>query len=163
MNIKLLTQEDWKSWKKIRLEALKNVPEAFDSSFEEESLLSDENFIENLKRSNIFGAFNDSDIIGCVGFYVLPSNKIKHRGMLWGMYVKSEYRGKMAADSLLNAAIQHAKGSVIQLHLTCVTTNISAVKFYQKHGFKVYGTEPRSLKVNSQFSDEFLMVLDLDK
>ena len=36
MKMKILTQEDWKIWKSFRLEALKNSPESFGSSYEEE-------------------------------------------------------------------------------------------------------------------------------
>ena len=33
--------------------------------------------------------------------------------------------------------------------------------FYQKQGFKIYGTEPRALKIGDTFFDEHLMILDL--
>ena len=36
MKIKILAQEDWKIWRSFRLEALKNSPESFGSSYEEE-------------------------------------------------------------------------------------------------------------------------------
>ncbi len=48
-----------------------------------------------------------------------------------------------------------------QLHLTCVTSNLGAVALYQKHGFKIYGTEPNALKIGDTFFDEYLMTLDL--
>lgn len=34
--IKQLIAEDWKIWKELRLEALKDLPESFGSSYEEE-------------------------------------------------------------------------------------------------------------------------------
>ena len=56
--------------------------------------------------------------------------------------------------------IAHAKKRVIQLHLTVVTHNRAAVKLYEKNGFRIYGTEPRSLKIGDNFYDEHLMVLE---
>jgi len=64
---------------------------------------------------------------------------------------------------MLEAVILYAQSRVLQLHLTVVTTNLGAIKLYQKHGFKIYGTEPRALKIGDVFFDEHLMVLDLTK
>lgn len=85
--------------------------------------------------------------------------KVKHRGILWGMYTKPEYRRHGMASSLIKTIVIHAKNHVKQLHLTCVTINTSAIALYQKQGFKVYGTEPNSLRVGDRFFDEHLMVL----
>ncbi len=60
---------------------------------------------------------------------------------------------------LVEAIIIHAKNHVMQLHVTCVTINLKAIDLYQKHGFRIYGTEPRSIKIGDTFFDEHLMVL----
>ena len=161
MEIKLLTEDDWRLWKSIRLEALKNMPEAFGSSFEEELGLLDIDFQKTLNQNNIFAVFQNDEIFGCVAFACLHMNKMKHKGILWGMYIRPEYRGKGAADSLLKTVILFAKSKVTQLHLTCVTNNNPAVKFFQRNGFEIYGTEPRALKIDMQYYDELLMVLML--
>ncbi len=88
---------------------------------------------------------------------------MQHRGKLFAVYVRPEYRGQGIADQLIDIIINHAKSRVIQLHLTCTTANESAVKLYQKHGFKIYGTEPRSLKIDYDFFDEHMMILELNK
>ncbi len=77
------------------------------------------------------------------------------------MYVSPEYRGQGIADSLLKVVINQAKSEVIQLHLSVLTTNFIALKLYQKHGFRIYGTEPRALKEGNQFYDEHLLVLEI--
>lgn len=41
------------------------------------------------------------------------------------------------------------------------TSNLGAVAFYQKHGFKIYGEEPNSLKIENQYFNEYIMVLVL--
>lgn len=158
MKIRLLTQDDWQVWKSFRLEALKNSPENFGSSYEEERTWADSEFQSGLLNSDIWAVFVDHLLISCVGFYGLQSSKTKHRGVLWGMYTKAEYRGKGMAGAVLEASITHAKSRVTQLHLTCVTSNRTAVAFYQKRGFKIYGTEPRALKMGDVFFDEHLMI-----
>ncbi len=53
VNIRQLTQEDTQQWESIRLEMLKQVPEAFGSSFEEDSLLSGQAWQESLVKSMV--------------------------------------------------------------------------------------------------------------
>jgi len=51
--IKLLKPSDWVMWKTIRLEALKNHPEAFGSSFEEEHERTDADWKNSLTTADI--------------------------------------------------------------------------------------------------------------
>lgn len=161
MKIRLLTRDDWQIWKDIRLEALQNSPENFGSAYEEELNGSDAEFQEGLIKSNIFGAFIESKLAACAGFYCLTSLKTKHRGVIWGMYTRPEFRKRGVASALIQTVITHAKSRVSQLHLTCVTSNLGAIQFYKKQGFKIYGTEPCALKIDDSYFDEHLMVLDL--
>ena len=41
-----------------------------------------------------------------------------------------------------------------------VASNHAAVKLYKKNGFRIDGTEPRSLKVGDCFHDEHMMILE---
>lgn len=161
MKIRLLSRDDWLSWKSIRLEALKTSPESFSSSYEEEANWPHLKFQNHLTQSDIFGAFVENDIVSCASFYHLATTKTKHRGVIWGMYTRPEYRGQGIATAVMQTLIKHTKSQVTQLHLTCVTSNLHAVTFYQKLGFQIYGTEPRALKILDKFFDEHLMLLDL--
>ncbi|HAT4455401.1 TPA: GNAT family N-acetyltransferase [Legionella pneumophila] len=163
MKIRQLFDADWHLWKEIRLEALNNSPESFGSSYEEEVLMSDTDFQNGLSKGYVLGAFVDDLLVSCAGFYTFNSIKTKHRGVLWGMYTRPEYRGRNIATALIQTLIQHAKTHVTQLHLNCVTSNFVARNFYQKQGFRIYGTEPKALKINDTFYDEYLMVLDFNE
>lgn len=160
MQIKLLTEAGDDNYKKIRLEALRNSPESFGSSYEEEMNAPLKDWRKN--GETIFGAFIDNELVAIAGLFIFKMKKMSHKGNLFGLYVKPEYRGKYIADSLIENIINHAKTKVIQLHLTCTTTNQAAVSLYKKHGFKIYGTEARALKLEAQFFDEYLMVLEFD-
>lgn len=159
MIIRLLDRQDVQSWKNIRLEALHNEPQAFCISFEQEARRSDSGFKTILDKNTIFGVFVDGELVGSSGFYILDSLKTRHRGVLWGMYVKQEHRRKGIADLLIQTIITHAKSHVIQLNLTVIASNTAAIKLYQRHGFIIYATEPRSLKLGDQFFDEHYMIL----
>jgi len=55
-----------------------------------------------------------------------------------------------------------AEGKALQVHCNVVTSNDRARRLYERHGFSVYGTEPRALKVGDRFYDEHLMICRLD-
>jgi len=159
MSFRQLALDDWQLWKTIRLEMLKNSPEAFGSSYDEVAGQKDDDFKSTLDKSAIFGAFISSELIGCAGFFILEQIKMRHRGVLFSMYVRPENRGLGIANRLVETVIDHAKSRVMQLHITCVTTNPTALQLYEKHGFRIYGTEPRSLKIGDEYYDEHMMVL----
>lgn len=162
MKTRLLTQDDWQIYRGIRLESLQNSPESLASSYEQELECSEEDWKNKLKESDVFGAFSGNELMAVAGFYRLDRLKTKHHGDLFGMYVTPEYRGKGLASQLVQTVITHARSCVIQLHLGCVTSNTEAIKLYQKHGFEIYGTEPRALKIGDDFFDVHLMALKLD-
>jgi RimJ/RimL family protein N-acetyltransferase len=40
---------------------------------------------------------------------------------------------------------------------------VAAIRTYRKFGFETYGTEPRALKVGSEYVDEHLMILRVEQ
>ncbi|MDR3503228.1 MAG: GNAT family N-acetyltransferase [Legionella sp.] len=163
LEIRLLkTEADWLAFQALRRSALQNTPEAFGSSYEEEIIMSTDSFKECYKKCDVFGAFMDKSLVGCVGFFIQAPIKMSHRGVLFSMYVIPTCRNKGIANLLVKTVIEHAKKSVLQVHATVVTNNQSALNLYEKHGFVIYGTEPNSLKVDNTFYDEHLMVLTLN-
>tara|TARA_R110002111_G_scaffold54910_1_gene94659 strand:- start:16 stop:510 length:495 start_codon:yes stop_codon:yes gene_type:complete len=162
IQIKKLQTKDWKIWKELRLEALKFSPDTFGSSYADTLLWSDEKCQKMLTDHDLFGAFMKNTLIGISGFFIYEPEKMKHRGCLFGLYIRETHRNKGAANLLVKQIITQASGKVIQLHCTVTTDNAAAIKLYQKHGFEIYGTEPRSLKVENRFHDEHFMVLKFD-
>ncbi len=158
MMIRQVHPENVLIWKNIRLEAIKLHPEAFGGSFEEESQQSDADFASQLEKNVIFAAFENGEIGGCVGFFSFQPLKLRHRGTLFSMYVKQAQRGTGLSDQLVQTVLNYAHSRVRQVHYTVVTTNETAKRLYERHGFVVYGTEPRSLRIGPVFYDEHLMV-----
>ena len=156
-----LESKDWAIFQNLRLEALSLHPESFGSSLKEESALSLDEFRQRFTNCDLFGAFAGDALVGCAGFYIYPNLNMSHRGCIFSMYLKPSYRKQGIAHQLVHTIIEQAKEHVIQIHLTVVTSNLSAIKLYERHGFYIYGTEPRSLKIGHQFYDEHFMVLKL--
>src|SRR6266508_5382334 len=88
IQIRQLTSLDAARYQDIRLEALRGWPEAYGSTFEAESEQPLSWFEERLRGSDMFGAFQDGELVGIVGYFTQRGRKRAHKGMLWGMYVR---------------------------------------------------------------------------
>jgi RimJ/RimL family protein N-acetyltransferase len=169
MNIRLLTKQDVPAYRELRLEALQTNPEAFGSSYEESVARTVEQLTETFPVTNnnfIVGAFSETgELVGMVGFYQEKARKMKHKGMVWGMYVTPEYRGKGLSRLLLQELIFKAKklSDLEQINLVVVSTNDAAKSLYERLGFERFGTEKRALKVDGVYYDEDYMVLTINE
>ncbi|WP_226666919.1 GNAT family N-acetyltransferase [Metabacillus litoralis] len=163
----LLSAEHAELYRTIRLEALKNNPEAFASSYEEEVELDMINFKNRLHSSHsyTFGACSEKQLVGTVTLVHESKSKLQHRATIYAMYVSLEYRGIGFARALMQRAITHAKNlSIIeQIYLTVVTENQPAKNLYQSLGFQVYAEERNALKIQDTYYDEQHMVCYLNK
>ena len=158
-----LAAADAAAFRSIRLEGLQTNPEAFGSTYEAESGRTVEDFAQTLARSHVVGAFVDDTLVGVEGFFVLEGPKVRHRGTIWGVYVRGTQRGRGVGRALIGLLLDHARTLVQQVHLSVVTDNAGAKALYERLGFAVYGTEPRALKVGDRYHDEHLMVCRLDE
>jgi RimJ/RimL family protein N-acetyltransferase len=157
-NIRLLVLADADAFRSIRLEGLRDAPEAFGSTFEKESSEPGQYFVDRLTRNTVFGGFAGDRLVGVAGFYSFEDTKSRHKGVLWGMYIKPEARGSGLATALVETLLEHADKVVEQVQLTVVADNPRARRFHQRMGFVEYGLEERALKYNGAYFDEVLMV-----
>lgn len=168
MNIRLLNESDSQVYQIVRLRALKNDPDSFGSTYEQEAVRPLEKFAERIQHTNnqfTLGCFDDShSLIGIVNFVREDRLKTAHKGNVYGMYVEPEFRGQGIGRSLLLALIETATrecDGLEQIHLTVVSNNASAIRLYTSLGFEVYGVEPHALKFDGHYFDEDLMILRL--
>jgi ribosomal protein S18 acetylase RimI-like enzyme len=156
--IRPLLTADAAAFRELRLEALQTYPDCFGSTYETEAAKRLNYFVERLEKNFVFGGFANGELAGMIGFYQQSGPKDKHKGVIWGMYVKPRLQGGGLASALLNSVIELAKTQVEQIQLTVVTTNQRAIRFYETSGFHRYGREKNSLKSGERYFDEFLMV-----
>lgn len=165
MDSRLLTADDAEAFWHLRLEALRNDPASFADSTEEHLKTTVESARELLTRSNpacnfVVGTFEEGKMIGTAGFFRRPNNKERHKGHVWGVYVRPESRGKGAGKALMLEIICRAKEIEGIEQITLVASaNLPAQKLYQSVGFESYGIEPHSLKIGTVYVDDVLMVL----
>jgi ribosomal protein S18 acetylase RimI-like enzyme len=164
--VRRLTHADLPDFRALRLEALLLHPEAFGSSFEEESGLELAGFapmVPEQPPGATFGGFLDDGLVGIAALFVAPRLKQRHKGTIVGVYVASAHRGTGLARQLLEAVIGAARQAGLAfVHLTATVGNEPARRLYLGLGFRPYGLERRSLHVAGRMYDVELMALDLD-
>ena len=167
MEIRILNSlEDAEKYRSIRLESLKNNPESFASSYEEEKDFSIEEFKNKFQSNDSFtyGAFEKGELVGIITLYKEKLYKLSHRAHIGAMYVSPSKRGLGIGKVLMEEAIKKAKSieGLEQVYLAVVSTNESAKKLYSSLGFEVFGTEKKGLRLeNNIYFDVDFMILYL--
>lgn len=152
-------------YRSLRLEALKNHPDNFDSTYAAESAKPKLSFEESIEHQStdrfIMGAFYNNRLIGICGFSQEPLGKFHHKGSIIQMYVNPEFKGNKTGFHLLIATANEAfiTTEVEQLILGVVATNMAANRIYEQVGFKEYGFHKGYQKNGDAYSDERLMIL----
>lgn len=166
VDIRVLTVDDVEEYRALRLRALREEPQAFGSSWEEESQRPPEMAIARLQSSDqaAFGGYDDNDrLVGMVWLWREGGIKSRHKGYIISMYVAPEARGHGLGRKLLDAAIARARETpgIEQLLLAVTSINTPARSLYLSMGFEPYGLERKALKLGDRYLDEELMVLFL--
>lgn len=171
MHIRLLTAEDVENFRTLRLRGLQENPEAFGSSPEEftkqplATTIARITPVGDPPERFVLGAFDTEDrLLGVVGLMRENGLKDRHKADIWGMYVASEAQGQGIGRALMQAALARAReiAGVEQVKLAVSADNTAARKLYASLGFRIYGTEPRALKLSADtYLDEELMILML--
>ena len=166
IEIRRLTQEDPTDavlYRGIRLEALQANPEAFGSTFEVENAQPLSWFSDRLggSTSTVLGAFRNAELVAIAGFAVQQGQKMAHKGILWGMYVRPAARRASVGRRLVEAICNLARQQVELVHLAVVRDNEQARSLYARLGFLEYGVEKNALKQDGRYYDEVLMAKDL--
>ncbi|MEO8345016.1 MAG: GNAT family N-acetyltransferase [Betaproteobacteria bacterium] len=167
----MLTTADAAAYRALRLRALKEHPEAFTSSYEED-LLKPLSFTEQriaLESGNRFwGGYVEGELRGIIGLIGETRGKNRHSGDIVSMFVVPEFGRRGLARALLDALIDYARtqARLEQLVLTVTRTNTAARDLYLRTGFATFGVEPRAIKVGSEYFDKEHMIFflrDLDE
>jgi len=169
MEVRRLTEADAEAFWNIRLRALRDNPESFGASYEEILERGIAGMMQGLRKRDAapddvtFGAFDGKTLDGIAGFRREEEVKRRHKGIIWGMYVPQELRGKGIGKALLQAAIAYARTlpGLEQINLSVVLTDKEARHLFISQGFETYGLERHALKLHEHYFDQELMTLRL--
>lgn len=111
----------------------------------------------------IVGVFDGETLIGIGGIARDPRVKLRHKALLYGMFVAPETAGRGLGRMIVDALIEQARSFVDSLHLTLMANNHRAHALYERCGFTVYGREPKSVMQPGGPGDELLMWRAIDR
>ena len=157
LQIRLLRAKDARCFRQLRLEALRKIPRAFGESASEHRRTSIKETTDrlrpSLKSGFVLGAFVDGELVGVAGVARNRGEKLRHKALVWGVYVKESVRLQGIGKALMSALISRAcslKG-LEQLRLAVGFDQSAARKLYRSLGFQTYGLERRCMKVGRSY------------
>jgi cyclohexyl-isocyanide hydratase len=112
------------------------------------------------------GALDEAGkLTGVVSFAREKQEKLRHKGLIYRMYVASSSAGKGIGRGLLRAAIAEAQKieGLERINLTVVASNERAKNLYKSEGFISFSLEKRAIKIGVTYFDEETMALSFEK
>jgi L-amino acid N-acyltransferase YncA len=164
MQVRRLVAADAPVYRAVRLRALREHPEAFTSSYEEDAAQPVAMAAQRLGSAEFaaWGAFEGEALYGILGLERERRAKNRHKGIVVGMYVAPEVVRHGVGRALLDALVAHARAIGIQsLVLTVTEGNASAQALYEQAGFRSMGVEPDAIRVGGRSYAKNHMHLDL--
>lgn len=153
MEIREVRPDEWRSLKRLRLRALEEDPDAFGSTFAEESARPDAAWRSRAREGWGHGpqltlAAVDGDRWFGMAVCVIPEAEARSANV-YAMWVDPAARRQGVGRSLLQALTEWAasKGAA-ELLLTVAETNTAAVTLYERAGFASTG-ESHALRPDS--------------
>ncbi len=135
-----LTPAEWELYKALRLETLREEPQAFNSKLEEVSAYPDLYWQEALADPNDIYAFAkcNAHIVGVMKLSLSEKGEAENVAVIHGAYVSRDYRGLGIGKSLLSFLINSVKknNGINVLKLWVKESQTSARHLYEKEGFK---------------------------
>ena len=152
--------DDWQALRDIRLEALRDAPTAFGSTYELEVLRGEAHWRDRVARGGTFLAFvpevSATEPAGLIGGYQEDPVTVE----LVSMYVRPRARGRGVGEALVAAVIDWAGNRNAEcVRLWVTETNAPAGALYERCGFALTGE--RQPLPSDPGLDEVAMALSL--
>jgi GNAT superfamily N-acetyltransferase len=130
------TTADWQAWRDIRLQALRDAPDAFSSTYAEQIKLGEAYWRQRVEDGGLFLAWipevNASEPAGMAGGYQAAPGTVE----LISMFVRPQVRGRGVGEALIDAVIGWARErDAASVHLWVTETNSRARLLYERRGF----------------------------
>lgn len=156
--IRILGPADALAWRDLRIEMLREAPEAFHADLDEAEGWTEEQWrrsVHDLPDAR-FGLFRAGALVGSACFFREKGVKLAHKGWMVAVYVAPSMRGQGWGRQLVCAVVEHARQHVDVL-LTGASRDGAPV--YRAEGFETYGIERDASRVNGKSIDDELMAI----
>jgi RimJ/RimL family protein N-acetyltransferase len=139
LDTKLLTPDDWRTLRKIRLSALQESPDAFLSTYEQEEKYDPSKWRAEFVRGDWYvgmaGAASADEPVGMAGITREPGTPA-HQCFLEYVWVARKFRRKGNAFNMINEVLDRLKFSGVRtVFLWVLDGNSGAMRLYERLGF----------------------------
>ena len=134
VRVRELVMEDWQTLRDMRLEALRDAPHAFGSTYAEQVTFTEADWQRRIARGGAFLAYlpQVSEPAGLIGCYQEEPGTVE----LVSMFVRPQARGRGVSEPLIDAVIGWARArDATSVHLWVTETNKHACRLYERCGF----------------------------
>lgn len=128
------TMADWQALRDIRLEALRDAPYAFGSTYADQVKFTEADWRQRIARGGAFLAYLPelTEPAGLIGCYQEEPGTVE----LVSMFVRPQTRGRGVSEPLIDAVIGWARERhATSVHLWVTETNKHALRLYERCGF----------------------------
>ena len=134
------TAEEWRVMRRIRLEALRDAPDAFGSTYAEEAASDEAAWQRSMSSGVTFFAYlskiNGTDPVGLVAAFQEKPGRVE----LVSLWVRPQARGQGVGEALVAAVIGWAEARIVtSVHLWVIEINKHAWVLYERCGFALTG------------------------
>jgi ribosomal protein S18 acetylase RimI-like enzyme len=143
VEVRRIRAGEWRQYRRLRLEALKDSPLAFVEQYDDMLTRPDRFWQERVERSAtdadsmMVVAVDNGRFVGKAGCFIEPEVVDRVSAYVVGVYVSPSHRGSDVARSLLESVTGWARRDcgADRIRLFVMDTNDRAVAFYRRLGF----------------------------
>ncbi len=164
ITVRALTEDEWETYRSLRLEALQESPDAFVADHDTEAAEAEDFWRARMNRSARLVAEAGDEQVGVVSIGDAAESESENGGQLFGLWVRPEWRGRSVAANLVRQGAMIAEGQgFARLFYWVGSDNGRAVAFASSFGFRPTD-ERRPMRVSGggeSAEDEIALVLAL--
>lgn len=135
-----VTEDNWRTYRDVRLAALLDTPRAFANTYAVSAAYPDESWLARLTSMTVWLALDADRPVGTVALWH-DVRRADDEIFLIGMWVSASVRGKGVGDLLVATALAAAgEAGYERVRLEVAEENRSAMRLYERHGFSRDGT-----------------------
>jgi ribosomal protein S18 acetylase RimI-like enzyme len=128
--------DDWRSHREIRLEMLRDAPDAFWFTVADEVGLPESDWRARIERTWLVHARDVSGVLGSAGLGSHWEPDRSDTVTLFGMYVAPRGRGRRVGEALVRAVLEEARcRGCPEVILEVASNNAPAIALYERCGF----------------------------
>lgn len=136
VRLRHVRSDDWRSHRDIRLEMLRDAPDAFWFTVDDEAGLTESDWRQRIEQVWLVHARDASGVLGSAGLGAHWEPERADAVTLFGMYVAPRGRGRGVGAALVRAVLDEARRrGHAEVILEVASNNAPAIALYERCGF----------------------------